>query len=205
MLSAVLVLLLLCLLFVFPFLGPWYWRYRKNKKYPISEEEMQRYFNENDLRREEKVRKQWLLTFFFCLSLNFLSLLGIWLAASEELRPYILSETGGQEFGIILPLTLVLICSLIFYHCAYRKRGTVLLMLCITTMPFKEYQLIRSQNLSLASIFSLELGVLLFFVGTGLWLWVNCIRLRKVNAFRKCQIKLARKNKYFQKVLVLSI
>jgi hypothetical protein len=62
---------------------------------------MRCYFNENDLRREEKVRKQWLLTFFFCQSLNFLSLLGIWLAASEELRPYILSETGDGEVGII--------------------------------------------------------------------------------------------------------
>ena len=192
--------------------GPTYWRYRKNKKYPLSEEELKQYLNESDLRHEEKVRKRWLLSLFFIQISSFFSLLLPWLAASEELRPYVLSETGNTEVGILLPIIFSFLSFLISYHCAYRKRGTILLMLSIVLLPLQVLGTVllplkveagsSIKNFDSLSFSFIDCGVLLFLVGILFWFWVNCIRLRSVNAFRKSQINLARKNKYFQEVII---
>jgi MFS family permease len=176
--------------------GPMYLRYRKNKKYPISEEDLRLYLKESDVRHEEKVRKQWVLCFFLSMSMNLVAVVVPWLMAPELSRPHALLENGQVVAGAFILMAVVLISALVSYHCAYRKRGTGWLWLNIIAIPFGE---LRGVNNGIQPPCSpIEWGIALFCFGMTMWFWVSCIRLRNVNAFRKVQIKLARKNKYFQ-------
>jgi hypothetical protein len=178
-------------------------RYRKNKKYPISEDEVRLYLNDIQTKHEAKVRKQWLLSYFLLIVFSVLCFVVIWRLASVELRTSLLFETGSKDGGLVDAIFRELSVFLIGYYFAYKKRGTIWLLGPIIATP-----IILLAELFVGGMLYPEFGwgVLLFspMLGMEAWLWVSCIRLRKVNALRRSLTELARKNKYFRKEAVLA-
>ena len=198
-----LVIATLVLLWPLYLLGLVFWRYRNNKKYPITEEELSHYLCESERRHETKVRKQWLLSYTFLTLLLILLSVVAWWCSPEELRPALLLGDGVKKGGLVDNMFRELLVFLIGYYFAYRRRGTIWLSLSIMTAPIAILVILFVGWMFLPM---LGWGVLLFspVLCLEIWLWVTCIRLRKVNVLRRSLIKLAREKKYFQKATVLA-
>jgi hypothetical protein len=175
-----------------------YLRYRRNKKYPVSEDDLRAYLTEGDMQHEARVRKQWLISYCLFTTMSVLLLSLIWLYAPAKFPEKIFSELEQTRVGFFMYISYILLSSVIGYYFAHRRRGTIWLLLAIVGMGMNALVQLFAQGVVL---YVLGWKGLLFcpLVGIEIWAWVNCIRLRKVNALRKFITKLARKHKYFQK------
>jgi MFS family permease len=182
---------------------PVYLRHRKNKKYPISEEELRSYLNNAQIEHEARVRKQWLVSFSTLIMISIVSSMALWLVPSPVLTEPTPDAIEQPAIACVLSIGCILACSLIGYYCAYKKRGTVWLLLSIISIPTGIVSPFLARTEPLPSGLA-EWMAFSMIAGIEMWLWANCIRLRKVNGVRKTQVKLARKNKYFQQNLSCS-
>jgi hypothetical protein len=178
-------------------------RYRRNKKYPLSGEDLQHYFDEQFLRHEERVRRNWRLSFFCAFGMSLLVVPLACVICPGELGSNMAVVTEPDNlFAMIVGLIWLFLSSLIFYHCAYRRRGTIWLFLFVILFPTRVIIEFGMRCLHPTPTLFRDLIILFIDNVIPFWFFVNCMRLRRVNAFRKAQIKLARKNKYFQKETV---
>ena len=184
-------LFLLLALWIF---GLSYFRYRRNKKYPISDDEARAYFTEADLQREARIRRHWLISYAVLASLALLS--AFFPDVQVQQSPFF-SETGQKIIAAAITVLYTLISVSIGYYCAYKKRGTMWLLLVIVAVPVGtifslagEWKMLFSQ-LGWWAALSLSPSVAVIA-----WFWVSCLRLRAVNLARRSRIELARKEKY---------
>lgn len=191
------------LLLPFYLLGLVYSRRRSNKKYPISEEELRPYFGHTELQYEARVRKQWVLSYLLQIVLFFTLPLMLWWCEASDSGPFGLSATGPRPIDVLALAIREFLIFLIGYYCAYKRRGTIWLFWSIILMP-RTILVLLCLGAALLYGFGWYFLMLTPLLGVQIWLWVNCIRLRRVNALRRSFASLARKNKYFQKEAVLA-
>jgi hypothetical protein len=180
-----------------------YLRYRRNKKYPISEDELRAYLTEPDMQHEVEVRRQWLISYCVFAMTTVLLTAALWRFVPEESYANALPPSLSIV-SLIVSMLYTTVPLLIGYYFAYRKRGTIWLFLTIILTPpslcaqfFKGVAIVPEFG---------AWGLLLYPVlGIEVWVWMNCIRLRGVNALRRSTIKLARKHKYFQKEALVCV
>jgi hypothetical protein len=172
----------------------------KNQQF-LSEEDLKPFLGSINLDFEEKVRKQWLVSFFTLTGISALSIFFI-IIKNELFKESadLMSIAFIIVFGsIVSSLPLIPWCW-ITYHCAYKKRGTAWLLW--TTIWF----LLRLIFLAIvAAAFdwsqAAEMNSLGWFMGitflsTEIFYRVNSFRLLMVNSDRECQKVLALKAKY---------
>ena len=134
------------------------------------------YLKEIDTSNEERVRKQWFITFVLINIFGFI-------------YPYLsLRSSGAFNIGISIGIIAIsLIPSIwITYYCAYQKRGSAFLLCLIITFPFSIFGLIAKEYFGLIMKWSPALvAVSISYITIAIFYWINCIRLRKVNLTRR--------------------
>jgi len=81
---------------------------------------------------------------------------------------------------------------LLYWHCAYKKSGTKLLMLPIIFLPLSFLIGLPSSIIGLSKTDEFSLLLALFLFLTSLieaWWWVACLRLRSLNKAKKAMLK----------------
>lgn len=164
----------------------------------LSDTDLKPYFDSLNLEFEEKARKQWLAIF---LTLNgFIFLNSIYHIYNGDTFLKL-----SEKFGVIFPLIFAILCFLLIalpilwftYYCAYKKRGTALLMFIIVTYPLELIFNIGYNLWTHAAAWDI-FGWILTGISLGLdvLLWIASIRLWKVNTARKHQKILAFQAKF---------
>jgi hypothetical protein len=161
-------------------------RKKKASKVPIiSEEDLKPYFNESALQKEEKVRKQWLNSFIIRTAIifcgNFLEVAGHNLC-NDFVRNLLCSVLIGSLLSLPHAWTT--------YHCSYKKRGTAWLLWTMIILPLVCLISIAALRYDQVITFDTPLAwfILTVFLGIDVYYWVNCLRMYKVNLFRKIMV-----------------
>lgn len=175
-----------------------FFRRRRAKKhaqqFPLFEEDLKSYFQEDFLQHEEKVRKGWLSSFYACYGvLIFILLFSIPISLVQEKN---LSLLFG--FGVaLLVIGVFILPGICFtYYYAYKKRGTSWLTFNLVglVIPVLSNLVEGTRDLIEGDKFVFVFAIC--FDSLICYFLIHCYRLRKVNAFRKRQTKLAWKRKY---------
>ena len=177
-------------------------RYRKNKKYPISEEELETYMSDADRLHEAKVRRWWMISYSV---VSVMALFSALFPDSLVQQSPFLSETGQKIVTTVISVFYTLVSIWIGYHCAYKKKGTIWLLLVLLATPVSIFlSIITEWGLLFAEFGWWVMLSVAPVLGMLCWFWVNCLRLRRVNLFRQSRIQRARDDKYFQKTPTIS-
>ncbi len=164
-------------------------RSKKSENQPsFSKVDLKPFLETLNLEIEEKVRKQWLISFFAFIGISALSILLNYFGGSEFNE---FSENTSPAFGVVcglLILSLILIFRFgITYHCSYKKRGTAWLMWTMISLPLGELAGIRKGEWSQAAEWDfLRWFMVITSLGIEVFFWINCLRLRRVNLDRAC-------------------
>ena len=162
----------------------------------LSEEDLKPFLGSINLDFEEKVRKQWLVSFFAIMGTLAVSNFFIWIDLVKEHTSIAVSIVIGS---ILTVLALTPWCW-ITYHCAYKKRGTAWLLWTAIWMSLRLLSVgIVAAVLDWSQapeLNTLEWFIIMVYLGLELFYCVNCFRLLMVNSDRECQKVLALKAKY---------
>lgn len=141
----------------------------------VAAEEKRQEFTQDSLNssfeaNERKVRKFWILSLY----INYFIL---WLFTVTSTLVDFEGESSEVKLMVIL-VSILLIGSIIgvIYHCAYKKKGTVLLTWIVFTSPLQILNFFAKEgiDLSLWYFTALDLAIFGFY-------WYNSFRLRKIN------------------------
>lgn len=164
----------------------------------LTDDELNPFLNTLNLDVEKKVRKQWLVSFFAFTGIHALSAFlayigdGAYSMVSENTSPAL-----SVIFGIFISFFILIFWFWITYHCAYKKRGTAWLMWTMISIPLRELADIGKGEWKHAAEWdSFGWFMVITFIGIEIFYWINCLRLRRVNAAREYQRILALKAKY---------
>ncbi len=140
------------------------------------------YLKQVDEIKEEKARKTWLITFIITYISSLFSAFSMWMNMSIS-QP--LPVRIAVLFSYIVSFA---IYFWIAYHCAYKKRGSLYLLILLISIPLSYLSLIISHfndashwseltNLTKLSIW-INFGLNIFF-------WISSFNLRKINLIRR--------------------
>jgi hypothetical protein len=164
----------------------------------LSEDDLKPFLADINLQTEEGIRRQWLVSFYVYMGGTALFTFFNFFKIDSYNQ---LSELIGVIFTILLGLFILFPVLTpwfwITYHCAYKKRGTAWLMLFLISLPLGELANVAQGEWNQAmESGSFALIILMTFVGSEVFFWINCLRLYKFNSKRKYQTVLALKAKY---------
>lgn len=174
-------------------------RSKKSENQPsLSEVDLKPFLETLNLEIEEKVRKQWLISFFAFTGISALSILFTYFGGGAFNE---FSKNTSPAFGVVCGLLIVSLALIprfwIIYHYSYKKRGTAWLMWTMILLPLGELVDIgKGRWNEVAELDCLGWFIFITFLGIEVFFWINCLRLRRVNADRKYQRVLALKAKY---------
>lgn len=142
---------------------------------------------------EDKVRKNWLISFFVFLGLS-VFFGTFFLLENQQL--YNFYNNANSLF--IITFSSFMFISIIgywwlTYFFAYKKNGTKWLMFLLITIPLRELKpFVRGDGYGIINYDLAEWFVLALFLGTKLVFWVNSLKLYKLNSARKRKVELKR-------------
>lgn len=164
-----------------------YWVLLRKKKarVALTDDDLKPFFEKLDLAGEEKVRKRWLTI------LGVSSLYSVILFLNNDW-----AENAGDSFNFFISLLkglgMVLPGTLITYYFAFKKRGTLWLLVQLITMPIAVVIFYYSYYPELTAS-QLAFFVFDFFIEG--YYWFCSFQLFKINSARKHQKALAIKAK----------
>lgn len=123
---------------------------------------------------DQKIRKYWL---FSCIKIPTFYLCTMLVIAS----PFVLQKEGFMFFVILTSIyALVLAFIYLFYHCAYKKQGTVFLAIILVCLAFT--LIISAYNVLISfSEGPWLFGLTLLSTCLQLWQFYLCFMLREIN------------------------
>ncbi len=126
---------------------------------------------------EDLVRKRWFSAFVLLYAFLWPSLLIVACLASYD-------GNWSSMGSILFFFAFASIDAFITYHCAYRKKGTILLTLWIIGMPMVMIRHIVDTFFVDYSVDAMLMmcPILILMLSIELYFWINCLRLRKVNS-----------------------
>ena len=149
---------------------------------PTSDIEL--YLKEINTTKEEKVRRQWLISFVI---LNIISIIFSYLSRAA-FSPYLsgMSTVIFNAVALAISVLSVIPSILITYYCAYQKRGSAFLLYIIIILPLSIFGLMTREYFRPSMIWSQALVIASFSqLAINIVYWINCIRLRSVNLKRR--------------------
>ena len=103
----------------------------------LSEIDLKPFFDKFDLVHEERIRKQWLISFFTRFGLlMFFILVGYLGSFIEDVSTNYPIYTRDMNTAVLVGVPLF---SWFTYHCSYKKNGTALLMFIMIFGPFSDF------------------------------------------------------------------
>lgn len=156
-----------------------------SKRPKVSEEDLQPYLQDIDVKKEKKVRKRWLTIFCIIQFLNFLFFFLHFSIDGFTESPSNKELTFMLVFFFLFSALIVMPVFWITYHCSYKKRGTKWLMFILILTPLAGAARILSGEES-QMLATVDVAILAYY-------WIHCLRLYKVNALRKQKTKIALK------------
>lgn len=142
----------------------------------------------------ENVKKNWLISFW-------IMTISLWIIGIFQYffpDPRQLASIGDMFLlpFVVLGLATSSFFSWFTYHCAYRKEGTICLMILIILYPVGWLlQLVQYLNLSHPILF-----IDLVSFGLSVYFWINCLKLRSLNKVKSLESDLALNHLYKEKI-----
>ncbi len=131
---------------------------------------------------EEKVRKQWLISFVI---MTLISQLSFFLDCVEKGLLGAISMETGFAFGVFICILFSVLISLpwflITFRCSYRNKGTAWLKWIMISIPVRVLFEFWKEGLNDLP----DLILNLFASGIDIYFWMLCLSLHQVNSARK--------------------
>lgn len=154
----------------------------------LSKTDLNPYFDGLNFDIEEKVRKQWLISFFLFIGMTFVSIFFEGFGVGAFNGFFENTNLDFSDFSVISSLIFsclnLLLWGWITYYCAYKKRGTGWLMWIMITLPLRELVRIGKGELNQVALWdSFTWFLVVTYLCVEVFYWINCLRLRKINAY----------------------
>ncbi len=158
---------------------------RLKKRVFFPNDELSLYLAPLDIKSEEKIRKQWLWTFLISTLFSLAPFTVI--VSNPQLQAQIPYQNAPLFYAVMFSVMLVAMAMVLWlvYYCAYKKRGTALLLIILISIPFAQINF-YSMNFSKSYNYS-NLTTTLLFIGNAIQIvyWFTSLRLRNANLKRR--------------------
>jgi hypothetical protein len=155
------------------------------KRIFLPNDDLTLYLQPIDTQSEEKIRKQWLTTFIISTLFSIVCVIPILM--DPQIAAQISFSSAPALYSIIFAVGGVVSILIIWavYHCAYKKRGTAILLLILISIPFGQIQFYMTNILKPYNYSNLTMTLILISSVIQFLYWITSLRLRNANLKRR--------------------